>query len=113
MSLECAAGAMPMICSSEKRDRLIVRALKKLSTEDALDRLEKAGIAPARVNDLELVWHHPQIVARRRRTQIDSPCGPLPALIPLSGKRWSPGTGAVPDLGQHTNDIIEEFGLAS
>lgn len=82
-----------------------------LTTEQALARLEKAGIATARVNDLAAVWDHPQLAARGRWQDVDTPDGPLPALKPLSGESWQPRMDPIPALGQHSQAILREIGL--
>ncbi len=85
--------------------------LAKLTTAQALVLLEQAGIATARVNDLAAVWDHPQLAARARWQDVDTPTGPLPALKPLSGSGWTPRMDAIPALGQHNDAIAEEFGF--
>lgn len=76
-------------------------------------RLEAAGIANARVNTMADVWRHPQLQARKRWTAIDSPVGALPALWPPGATAEQPARmGAVPALGEHSEAILSELGLA-
>jgi crotonobetainyl-CoA:carnitine CoA-transferase CaiB-like acyl-CoA transferase len=92
---------------------LIHEAFATLTAAEVVARLDKAGIANARVNTLAEVWQHPQLAARGRWTSIGSPVGPLPAL-------WPPGSmptegdalGAVPALGEHTETILHELGVS-
>jgi itaconate CoA-transferase len=57
------------------------------------------------------VWAHPQLKARQRWTEVATPSGPIPALLP-PGKTeaYSPRMDAVPGLGQHTEAILRELG---
>jgi itaconate CoA-transferase len=55
---------------------------------------------------------HPQLEARKRWREVDSPGGPLRALLPpvtVPGRQAA--MGAVPAAGQHTETILAEFGL--
>ena len=90
---------------------VIVRLSAALSTEEAIARLEKAGIGTARISDMAALWAHPQLAARGRWSEMGSPAGPLPALKPVSGDGWEPRLDPVPALGQHTDAILAEFGL--
>lgn len=74
-------------------------------------RLEAAGIATARVNSAADLWTHPQLQARRRWTDINTPAGTVPALVPpASNSRYAPRMDAVPALGQHTDSLLGELG---
>jgi itaconate CoA-transferase len=92
---------------------VIVEILSSLSTEEAIARLDKAGIATARVNDMAALWDHPQLAARDRWREVGSPAGRLTALKPVSGDGWEPRLDPVPALGQHTDSILAEFGLSA
>lgn len=95
----------------EAIEPVIIDTLAALSTEEALSRLEKAGIGTARVSDMAALWAHPQLAARSRWSEMGSPAGPLPVLKPVSGDGWQPRLDPVPALGQHTDAILAEFGL--
>ena len=95
----------------EVLEPVIVATFAALSTEEAIARLEKAGIGTARVNDMAALWAHPQLAARGRWAEIGSPAGLLPALKPVSGDRWQPRLDPVPALGEHTDAILAEFCL--
>ncbi|MCQ3996798.1 CoA transferase, partial [Klebsiella pneumoniae] len=57
---------------------LIVEAFSHLSAEEVIARLDAAPIANAHVNDMAGVWAHPQLEARQRWSEVDSPAGRLP-----------------------------------
>lgn len=92
---------------------IIVSTFAALATEEAVSRLEKAGIGTARISDMAALWAHPQLAARQRWGEMGSPVGPLPALKPVSGDGWRPRLDPVPGLGEHTETILAEFGLDS
>ena len=55
---------------------------------------------------------HPQLAGRDRWRDIDSPAGPLRALIPpVRMDDVEPAMGDVPALGQHTDAILDELGF--
>jgi crotonobetainyl-CoA:carnitine CoA-transferase CaiB-like acyl-CoA transferase len=90
---------------------IIVAAFAPLTAAQVVERLEAAGIANARVNEMRDVWAHPQLAARGRWTAIDTPAGRVPALLPpgTSGDD-PPRMDAVPALGEHTDAILAELG---
>jgi itaconate CoA-transferase len=91
---------------------VIATTLAGLTTAEALARLDKAGIGTARVNDMAALWAHPQLAARGRFAEVDTPAGPMPSLWPVAGHGWTPRMDRVPALGEHTASVLEEFGLA-
>ncbi len=88
---------------------IIAGALRGLSTEAALARLDRAGIATARINDMAALWAHPQLAARDRWRDFDTPAGPMPGLVSVSGAGWEPRFDPVPALGEHTAAILAEL----
>jgi itaconate CoA-transferase len=91
---------------------LIEQIFAPLTMAEVVARLEAADIANAVVNDIPAVAAHPQLSARKRWMEVDSPNGPLPALLPphnLTGV--DPLMGRVPELGEHTAEILAELGL--
>ncbi|KAJ4187547.1 hypothetical protein NW755_007040 [Fusarium falciforme] len=92
---------------------IICTAFSDLSSTEVLARLDKAGIANANVNDMQGVWEHSQLKARGRWTEIDTPAGKVPALLPpgvpdVDSARMDP----VPALGQHNEAILKELGFS-
>ncbi|MBX3643871.1 MAG: CoA transferase [Rubrivivax sp.] len=83
-----------------------------LSAEQLIARLEEAQIANARMNDMHDVWQHPQLKARARWTEVSTPAGPIPALLPPGASdAFTPRMDAVPALGQHSQSILDELGF--
>ena len=92
---------------------LIVAAFAEFSSEEVAERLEQAGIANAQVNTMAEVWAHPQLKARDRWREVDTPAGPIPALLPPgSWQHVAPRMDAVPALGQHTDEILGRYGYS-
>lgn len=98
----------------EHRDALeaaIGQVFGSLITAEIVERLDAAEIAHARLNSVEEFAAHPQLAARRRWREIDSPAGPLRALAPpVVMDALEPVMGAVPALGEHTETILGELG---
>ncbi len=61
---------------------IIVAAFASLTAAEVVERLDAAGIANARMNDMREVWAHPQLAARHRWVEVGTPAGPVPALVP-------------------------------
>jgi crotonobetainyl-CoA:carnitine CoA-transferase CaiB-like acyl-CoA transferase len=90
---------------------IIAEVFAGLDSSEVLDRLELADIACARENSIGQFLDHPQLVGRDRWSTIDSPVGPLRALLPpVLMEGFVPVMGAVPSLGQHSQAILEELG---
>jgi itaconate CoA-transferase len=82
-------------------------------TEQVTALLDDAGIASARMRTPAEFAAHPQLAARDRWRTVDSPGGPVPALLPpvtVPGREAA--MGAIPAAGQHTAAILAELGLA-
>lgn len=90
-------------------EKVINSRLMELTKLSAIQLLEEAGIGTAEVRDMEGLWQHPQLKARDCWTQVDSPIGMIPALKPISGNSWQAKMEAIPKVGQHTQNIINEF----
>jgi crotonobetainyl-CoA:carnitine CoA-transferase CaiB-like acyl-CoA transferase len=91
---------------------MIEQEFSTLTREQATQRLDSAGIANGRQNEIDEVWAHPQLKARNRWVEVGSPEGAIPALLPPglpsgSKLRMDP----VPALGEHTTVILGELGF--
>ncbi|MEN0140064.1 MAG: CoA transferase [Rhodococcus sp. (in: high G+C Gram-positive bacteria)] len=70
---------------------------------------DAAGIGNGRLNGVRDLVDHPQLTSRRRWRDVDTPVGPVPALVPPAlATRWPVRRGAVPALGAHTDTIRGE-----
>jgi itaconate CoA-transferase len=99
---------------TEARDTLramIVDAFSRMTIDEVIARLDAAQIANARMNDMHDVWRHEQLKARDRWTDIATPSGPVPALLPPGQPNaYAPRMDPVPALGEHTDAILRELG---
>ena len=108
----------PRFASNSKRHaardalrELIVAAFAGLDADQVAERLERAQIANARVNDMSEVWNHAQLRARERWVEVTTAAGPIPALLPPGTTRADePRMDPVPALGAHTDAILAELG---
>jgi crotonobetainyl-CoA:carnitine CoA-transferase CaiB-like acyl-CoA transferase len=65
------------------------------------------------MNSIAGLLTHPQLTGRDRWRDIGSPAGPLRATIPpVRMDDVDPVMGDVPALGQHTDAILDELGVA-
>jgi itaconate CoA-transferase len=92
----------------------IEAVFRDLSAPEIIERLEAARIAYARLNSVAEFVEHPQLTARDCWRDIESPVGPLRALVPpVRMEGVEPVMNAVPSLGQHSQTILEELGFDS
>jgi itaconate CoA-transferase len=92
---------------------LIERRFADLRADAIVALLDRAGIASGRVNDVPAVVAHPQLAARARWVEVQSPVGPIPALLPPHNLQGTPASmGPVPALGEHTRAVLDELNSA-
>lgn len=92
---------------------LLDDALAQWTAEQVIERLDTVGIANARLRTMAQFAEHPQLQARDRWRDVDSPVGPVRSLLPpvtVPGREAA--MGPVPASGQHTEVIRAEFAPA-
>jgi itaconate CoA-transferase len=115
-----ALAADPRFDSNARRNEnraalqaIILEVFRALGTAQVEQRLDEAQIANARMNDMAGVWAHPQLKARERWRQVGSPAGDIPALLPPGrNNSFDYRMDAVPAVGEHTQAILQELGIA-
>jgi len=115
-----ALAADPRFSSNSKRvaaraqlRALIADAFSSLTAAQVTARLQAAQIANAHLNEISDVWNHPQLNARRRWSEVQTPAGMIAALRPPGlPEGCEPRMDAVPALGQHSAAILAELGYA-
>jgi itaconate CoA-transferase len=96
----------------DELEKIIVGAFADKTAQRVVDKLEAAQIANARMNTVDEFLEHPQLAARGKWQQVDSPVGPLRALVPPYGfDDVEPKMGRIPALGEHTGKILGELGF--
>jgi crotonobetainyl-CoA:carnitine CoA-transferase CaiB-like acyl-CoA transferase len=101
------------VANRDELEAIIAAAAARLSAEELEKRLQTAGVAHARMNDVDQLWLHPVLVGRDRWQEIQTPGGPAAALPPpaaLAGV--DPLIGDVPALGEHSRKILCELGYS-
>ena len=89
---------------------IIEDVLASMTPDEVVVRLDAAGIASARLRTPAEFAAHPQLAARDRWREADTPGGPVRALLPpVTVPGREPALGAVPALGQHTEAVLAEF----
>ena len=107
------AGNAARDAHREALGALIAARFAELTAAEATALLAAVPVAYARVNTMAEVWAHPQLAARGRWHEVDTPAGPVPALAPPGLVDPAPRMDAVPALGQHTRPILAELGLTA
>mgnify|MGYP001244538329 CR=1 FL=1 len=98
------------VANKELLTKIITTAFANLTAEAVIALLDKANIANSHMNDMEGLWSHPQFEARNRWREVNTPNGPVPALLPPGGIGGTEARmDAVPDLGEHNQTILKEL----
>lgn len=98
----------------EALDAEIEAVFGGMTTIEILERLESAHIANARLRTVQQLSDHPQLAARERWRDIDTPAGSIRATLPpASIDGVVPVMAPVPALGAHTDAILDELGFDS
>lgn len=98
----------------EQLHDIVGGAISLLESREALARLDAIGIATGRQNTVRDLIDHPVMNRHERCQDFGSPAGPLrgpTSPIRLSGA--SPRMDPVPELGEHTDSILDELGYSA
>jgi len=100
------------VAHNEMITGIIETVLVRQQVDDVVPDLERCGIACARMRTPHEFYDHPQLAARDRWREVDSPGGRVRALLPpvVMGGREA-AMGDVPALGEHSESLRQEFGL--
>lgn len=95
-------------------ESIVGDALRPFTAAAIVDRLEAAGIASSRLNDVAAFVAHPQLADRDRWRRVDTPAGPVRALRPpVTLDESEPRMDPVPALGEHTDRVLTEVGVGA
>ena len=99
------------LANRDALDQEIEAVFQRLTAEEAIDKLEEASIANARLRSIREFLDHPQLRARDRWREVGSPAGPLHALLPPGlPADAEPVMAPIPEVGDHTAAILSELG---
>lgn len=94
------ALAAARIANVDELEALIRTCFGSIAAQEIRQRLARASVAVANVNDLADVWEHEQLRARERFVEIEGPEGKVEVLkYPVDFDDWEPAYGPVPRLG--------------
>lgn len=106
-------GNAQRVAHRDDIDAVAEEAFAGIDSAELIRRLDQAGIANGRINDVHDVWNHPQLAARGRWATVGIPGGEIPALLPPGRRDVADARlGPVPTLGEHTRAILTELGYA-
>jgi crotonobetainyl-CoA:carnitine CoA-transferase CaiB-like acyl-CoA transferase len=76
-------------------------------------RLERADIPYGDVLEVAEFVAHPQLEARGRWRDVPSPVGPIRSIVPpMDIEGMAANMGAIPEAGQHTDEVLIELGYS-
>ncbi|RWI83859.1 CaiB/BaiF CoA-transferase family protein [Mesorhizobium sp.] len=99
------ADNMERLNNRDHLDEIVGHRFAELSSLEAMQELEAAGLAYGRLNEVATVSEHPHI----RRVQVGTPGGVVEAIAPAAiFDSKQPSLRPVPALGAHTAAVREE-----
>lgn len=102
------------VANSSELKPIIEAVFQNLNSDQVIDRLEEAKIANARLNTMQEFIDHPQLQARNRWREVNSPVGYLKALLPpVTFEDIDSVMNPIPKVGEHTESILKEFDIDS
>jgi itaconate CoA-transferase len=98
--------------NSDALKKIIDESFSKLSSDQIIAKLEEAKVANARLNTMKEFMDPPQLKARNRWQEVDSPVGKIKALRPpVTFENIDTVMNPILEVGEHTEAILEEFGF--
>jgi len=96
--------------NSDALENIINEGFNHLSSDQIIEKLQEAKIANARLNTMKEFMNHPQLEARNRWQEVESPVGKLKALLPpVTFEGIDTVMNPIPEVGEHTEAILKEF----
>jgi crotonobetainyl-CoA:carnitine CoA-transferase CaiB-like acyl-CoA transferase len=91
-------------------ESMITTHFAALSSEQVVQRLDKAAIANGRMNDVDGLLNHPQVLERNRYRAVETGSGQHDLFLPaVTIPGVEPVMRPVPALGEHTERILAEL----
>jgi itaconate CoA-transferase len=93
---------------------LIENTFAGWTSAEVVAKLDAADIANSRLNTPDQVWDHPQLQARNRWREVETPAGMIPALLPAATfEGFEARMDPVPAIGAQTDRILGELGYSA
>ncbi|SCK10220.1 Crotonobetainyl-CoA:carnitine CoA-transferase CaiB [Variovorax sp. HW608] len=94
----------------EALEAAITNRFSKLTCDAVIEKLELASIANGRMNDVDGLLTHPQILERQRYRAVDTESGEHDVVLPpVIFDGLDPVMKRVPAIGEHTEAILAEI----
>ncbi|MER3397160.1 MAG: carnitine dehydratase [Chloroflexota bacterium] len=91
---------------------LIEKVLSQWPVAEVARRLEAADVPYGLVRDLAGFVEHPQLAARDRWVEVESPVGPVRQYLPpFDFADAEVRLGRIPAVGEHTEEVLRELGF--
>ncbi|ANU27299.1 CaiB/BaiF CoA transferase family protein [Planococcus versutus] len=101
------------VANKDALKQIIETVFQTMNSAQVIEKLEESRIANARLNTMNELVEHPQLAARNRWREVDSPVGKLKALIPpVTSDEVDTVMNPIPDVGEHTEAILSELGFS-
>lgn len=105
------AGNPERVAHRDDLEDVIAAVFAELTGAEVEGRLEAAGIANARMRTVQEFAEHPQLAARDRWREVDTPVGAVNSMLPpVTVPGREPRMDPIPEIGQHTERILAELG---
>jgi formyl-CoA transferase len=99
------------VAHRDELEAIIHAAIAPSTADEFAQRLEAAGVANARMNDVENLWSHPVLAGRDRWRSVRAPGGVVDALLPPATMAGiEPHLGDIPGLAAHSRAILRDLG---
>lgn len=108
------ASMSARVAHRDQLQALVGAAFGGYDLDDAVAMLERAGIAYSHVTDVSQLADHPQLVERGRWRPVETPVGPVPAVLPPAVPAGvDVRMDAVPEVGAHNARILDWLGYSA
>ncbi|UOR11374.1 CaiB/BaiF CoA transferase family protein [Halobacillus amylolyticus] len=89
---------------------IIARVFDQMSADKLVEKLDAERIANARLNTMREFMDHPQLKARNRWREVETPTGKIKTLVPpVTSSDLETVMNPIPRVGEHTDQIRKEF----
>jgi itaconate CoA-transferase len=98
------------LANRDALERGITEHFAAWTSDEVLARLDRAAIANGKMNDVEALLEHPQLVERDRYRSVGTERGAMDMFLPaVTIAGVEPVMGPVPAVGEHTEAILAEL----